>query len=99
MVIAEATATPWRDDDLLAIFGDFDLDFSCLRVLDDRSKRHVQKLIRTVGSMLEVAGSGLSWFGNDVLPVLEVQQRPEVPVAPDNHMPTPAAIASVRSTF
>lgn len=99
MVIAEAATSPWRDDDLLAIFGDFDLDFSSLRVFDDRSQWHVQKLIRTVRSMLEVAGSGLSWFGNDVLPVLEVQQRPEVPVAPHNHMPTPAAIAAVRSTF
>ena len=55
--------------------------------------------IPTIRTMTTVATPRIAVTGEDVLPVFEVQQRPHLGIALQDHMASPSAVSAVRSAL
>ena len=96
--IAFAALPTWCDDFYFIVFGDFEFDFTRFCVLGYRAQRNVQNDIVTIGTRTIATPAIDARFSNHVLAVFEGQQGPYITVAPQDDVPTSAAIAAVRAT-
>ena len=95
MVVSEAALAAGGDDDLLAIIEDFNEDFTGLSILDNRAKWHIDVRVLPVGAVLVLTAARFTVFSDDVAGVLEVQQRPILGIASDNHVPSASTVTAI----
>ena len=95
MVVPKAAAAAGGGDDFLAVFRDLCLDLSRFRIFDEGAERHLNDGILAVRAVTTVARAGFAVGGDDVALVFEVQERPQLTVPANDHVPTTAAISPV----
>ena len=99
MVVSKATLAAWGNDDLLAVIEDFNEDFTGLGILDNRAKRHVDEGVFSIRTVLVLASARFAVFSDDVAGILEVQQRPILGIASDDHVPSASPVTAVRTAL
>src|SRR5690606_32360625 len=95
VVVAEAAAATGHQDKFLAVACDLKEDRTRLGVLGHRAQRNFEDDIFAVGAGAEAARSGLAGLGHDVLAVLQVEQRPQLTVAPADGIATFSTVSTI----
>lgn len=99
MPVAEAPAASLSQDLRFAIFGKVKKDLARLGILCHRPQGHFQDFILAVGTSLKSASARLAVFGNDMLAVLKVQERPQLRIRPKDDVASASAVAAIRPAF
>ena len=96
--VTQSAATPFQQYHLLSVVGDVTDIFSCLRIVDYRTTRHVDIHILAISAMTLVTAAVATMLRKDMPLEFQMQQRPVVMVTPQDDTATLAAITTVRTT-
>ena len=99
MVVAVAAATAAAEDPLLSRIDHLEENLLALGILDDRSDGHLQDDVLSVLALPEAETAARPVLGADHLAVLQVDERPQLRIGPQDDVAAPAAVSAVRSAF
>lgn len=84
---------------LLPFFGHLAHHFTGLSILYHGAQWQLDHLVLAAGTTALVAIAHLAFFGDHVLGVAQVKQRPQLSISPNDDVATTPAIAAIRATF
>ena len=99
MVVSEASATAFCNNDLLLVFCHFSEDFASLGISADAAQRDIENLVGSRASSTQVLTSVLTVFSKDMLGIFEVEQRPTLAVASQNDMSATTSVSAIRASL
>ena len=96
MPVSQSAASALQQDNFLSVLSNVAYILSSLGIISHRSARHLDNLVFTVFSETFVLRAVSAMRGEHVTLVLQMQQRPVVPVSPQDYMTSSATVATVR---
>ena len=94
-IVAEAALAALRHDHLLAVLDDVRDDLARRRVTDDRSQRDTHEEILAIAPVALLLRAVLARRREAMGPMLVFDQRVEMQVAHEDHVPAAATVAAV----